>query len=50
MRALAWNESYLDSATENVGRTSAKAGKSRAPGAVCPGVKSPGFTSMKIGR
>ena len=25
-------------ATENVGRTSANAGKSRAPGAVCPGV------------
>src|SRR5258708_6934194 len=50
MRALAWNESYLDCATENVGRTSANAGNRRAPGVVCPGDKSPGFTSMNIGR
>ena len=50
MRKLAWSESYHDIATENVGRTSWKAGKSLAPTAVCPGVKTPGFTSMKIGR
>ena len=38
MRRLAWSESYHDSATENVGRTRLKAGKSRAPGVVWPGV------------
>ena len=42
MRRLAWSESYHDLATENVGRTSANAGKSRAPGVVCPGVIHPG--------
>jgi hypothetical protein len=38
MRKLACSESYHDRATENVGRTRLKAGNSRAPGAVCPGV------------
>ena len=36
MRRLACSESYQDRAAENVGRTSENAGKSRAPGAVCP--------------
>ena len=48
-RRLPWNESYHDCATEKVGRTSANAGITRAPRAVWPGLKTPGFTSMKIG-
>ena len=39
IRRLAWSESYFDSATENVGRTSEKAGKSRGPTVVWPGLR-----------
>ena len=42
MRGLAWSESYQDRATENVGRTSENAGKSRAPGERLPRRVKPG--------
>ena len=51
IRALAWNESYHDRATENVGRTRLNAGNRRGPIAGAgERIGLVGLTSMKIGR